>query len=220
VSEVIAIIDRQLAQTRDRLDRAAAQIETVNAEFQRHCYEWHVNQNKQSQAQIQQLRQERERLVAEQEGLTNALAGLEQKKAAARDAVARDVNKEHARAALAVLAELEALGPKLSELVRHPRPEDHYGAEFYCENNPPLCCLAAKLTAELVNEHLRALGLNRGASFPPNWHGAASKMDLERALLKMIAVGWPSAALELAPRERTSARPGQVGRNPDFTPEF
>jgi hypothetical protein len=50
LSEVIEIIDRQIVRTRDRLDRAAAQLEALGADFQRHCYEWHINENRQSKA--------------------------------------------------------------------------------------------------------------------------------------------------------------------------
>jgi chromosome segregation ATPase len=85
----IAIIEKQIAQTRDRLDRAAAQLAAVAADFKRHCYAWHVEQSKQSQAQIEQLRLARQRLVEEQELLAGALAGLEQRKAEAQQATNR-----------------------------------------------------------------------------------------------------------------------------------
>jgi hypothetical protein len=108
---------------------------------------------------------------------------------------------------------LVALAPKLDELVRHPHPEE--GQELYSQNDPPTVCAAAKLVAELVNVHLRALRLTV-ASFPPHWHGAANKMDFERELLKTISVGWPSLAIEVTPRVRSQVMPGQRQRTPEF----
>jgi hypothetical protein len=71
--------------------------------------------------------------------------------------------------------------------------------------------------AVLVNEHLRALGLAGKATFPKCWHGAASKFDLERELMKTIAAGWPGVAVQVAPRwKAASVMPGQAQRNPQI----
>jgi hypothetical protein len=54
------------------------------------------------------------------------------------------------------------------------------------------------------------------ASFPAHWHGAANKMDFERELMKTITVGWPSLAIQVAPRQKTVVMPGQGARTPEF----
>ena len=68
-----------------------------------------------------------------------------------------------------------------------------------------------------MNNHLRALRLAGEATFPKCWHGAASKFILEREVMKAIAAGWPSVAVNVAPRQKTIVMPGQGYRNPEFT---
>jgi hypothetical protein len=207
-------IDKQIADVTAACDLNRARVEDIQRKIARFGYDLHVGGKKDVEAQIDKLLQERLQLGNQYETLLGAIDGLRERKAAAHAAAVRDAEKEHARNALAVLAELLALSPKLDELVRHPRPED--GVESYCQNDPPTCCAAAKLMAVLVNEHLRALKLTE-ASFPKSWHGAANKQDLEREFMKTISAGWPFLAVQLAPRQRTSAMPGQPPRTPEFT---
>jgi hypothetical protein len=181
----IEIIEKQIAQTRDRLDRAVAQIEAVAAEFKRHCYEWHVNQNKQSQTQIGQLRQERQRLVEEQEMLAGALAGLEQRKADARDAVARtDASERRKRIEQLLVALAECAAPLDVSWGRIETGQAGGFIHRVGSKNPPLFEKAGTLVAEIVVE-LRALRLDRGVAWPSptagRGFGIGTCEDLRRA---------------------------------------
>jgi hypothetical protein len=218
MSAEIEAINKQIAILTDRLDRTTARIEALREERRRLGYELHVNENHGVEAQLKKSRDELAGLSEHLETLAGAIAGLEQRKVVAQAAVARDVGKEHAGNALAILQELEALGPVLDRLVPHPRPED--GVAEYCPADPPTCCEAAKLLADLVNNHLRALGIGHNATFPRFWHGASNKFDLEKELMKTILAGWPSVAIQVAPRVKTVVMPGQRPRTPEFTKIF
>jgi hypothetical protein len=73
------------------------------------------------------------------------------------------------------------------------------------------------LIAVLVNEHLRALQITQ-ASFPKHWHPVGNKFDLEKELMKTITAGWPTVAVQVAPRQRSSGR--HAWPAPARTPEF
>jgi hypothetical protein len=208
-------LDKQIADVTAACDLNRTRVEEIQRKIARLGYELHIGGNKDAGAQIDKLLRERSRLGNQYETLLGAIDGLRERKAAAQAAAVRDADEKHARNALVTLESLLALAPKLDELVRHPRPED--GQEFYCQNDPPTCCKAAELIADLVNNHLHALHLAE-VTFPKHWHGAASKMDLERELMKTIAAGWPYLAAQLAPRQRSAAvMPGQPPRTPEFT---
>jgi hypothetical protein len=158
----IAIIEKQIAQTRDRLDRAAAQLEAVAADFKKHCYEWHVNQNKQSQAQIEQLRLARQRLVEEQEGLTGALAELKRRLLLAQSERADADALVHINRIHELLTTVQELAPELDKcwgtLVKGSA--GGYRREVGLKN-PPLLDKVGNLVGEVTRE-LKALELDRG----------------------------------------------------------
>jgi hypothetical protein len=210
----IEAAERVLAQLSDQKDRASEQVKKMSAERQAWAYSAHVDGSEQAKTKLAALNKSMAETATTIESLDASLVEAKKRLAVARDAVARDVEKEHARNALATLEDLMALAPRLDELVKHPRPED--GREFYCQNDPPTCCAAAKLMAVLVNEHLCALKLTE-ATFPKHWHGAANKMDLEKEIMRTISAGWPRIAVEVAPRQRTS---GHAWPAPARTPEF
>jgi hypothetical protein len=184
----IAIIEKQIAQTRDRLDRAAAQLEVVAADFKRHCYEWHVNQNKQSQAQIEQLRLARRRLVEEQEALAATLTILEQRKVEAQAAVARDAAVEHRAKARGIIKTLvEECAPALD--VRREHPDGNGPYHF---SDPPTVTRAGVLICSLLTE-LRALKLDNGATWrfvPQDGRETCTKEDARKELVRMLQAGW------------------------------
>jgi hypothetical protein len=209
----VEVAEQAIATLHEKLHVATRRAHEIAADRQRLSFSAFVDGDPAARAALDALPQVADEIENIKAGLVHAQARL----TAARNAVARDVEKEHARNALATLEELLALAPRLDELVPHPRPED--GREFYCQNDPPTCCQAAKLMADLVNEHLRALKLGGEATFQKHWHGAANKMDLERELMKTIAAGWPSLAVDVAPRQRAAggrAWPAPA-RNPQFT---
>jgi hypothetical protein len=208
----VEIAEQAIATLHEKLHVATKRAHEIAADRQRLSYTVFVDGDPSARADLEKLNAI---AIADKiENIKAAIAEANKRLTAARDAVARDADKEHARNAVAILEDLVALAPKLDELVPHPRPED--GVKFYCQNDPPTCCQAAKLMAVLVNEHLRALKLTE-ASFPKSGHGAANKQDLEREFMKTIAAGWPYLAVQLAPRQRTSVMPGQPPRTPEFT---
>jgi hypothetical protein len=211
----IEIAQTALATLHDRLHVATKRVYDIAAHQQSLGYAVYVENDPKAHAELSKLNAENDAANAEVSNIKSAIAEADRRLARARDAASRDADKEHARTALATLESLLALGPKLDELVRHPHPEE--GREFYSQADPPTCCQAAKLMAELVNEHLRALRLTAEASFPKSWHGAASKFDLEREFMKTIAAGWPAVAVNVAPRQKTVVMPGQAPRTPQFT---
>jgi hypothetical protein len=88
----------------------------------------------------------------------------------------------------------------------------------YAFSDPPTVCKTAALAHALVVE-CRALGLGRDATFPKSWHGAAGKIDLEKALRNTVCAGWPSLSGDIRPATRTSIMFG-VRQTVDFTRLF
>jgi hypothetical protein len=212
----IQAAEKVLAQLADQKDRATEQVSKIAARRQVLAYQVLAKaHDAKAQDELTTLNQQLADLAVTTGDIDSAVAEARRRLDAAKGAAARAVEEGHARDALATLEDLLKLGPKLDELVKHPRPAD--GQEFYCQNDPPTCLTAAKLMAELVNEHLRALRLAGEATFPKCWHGAASKMDLEREFMKTITAGWPSVAVNVAPRQKTVVMPGQAPRTPQFT---
>jgi hypothetical protein len=210
----VEIAEQAIAALHDKLLVATKRAHEIAADRQRLSYAVFVDGDPSARADLEKLNAI---AIADKiENIKAAIAEANKRLTAARDAVARDADKEHARNALATLEELVALTPRLDELVKHPRwPES--GVEFYSQADPPTCCQAAKLFSDL-NEHLRALKLTE-ATFPKHWLGAGHKFDLERELMKTITAGWPRIAVEVAPRQRAAggrAWPAPA-RNPQFT---
>ena len=143
MSNDITTAERAIQVLHDRLHSATRLSHENLADKQRLSYAAFVDNDPSATADLEKLRHRGVELASTVDGIKAAIAEADRRLAQARDAVARDVEKEHARNALAVLDDLVALGPKLDALVKHPHPED--GQEFYSQNDPPTCCQAAKL---------------------------------------------------------------------------
>jgi hypothetical protein len=208
----VEIAEQAIATLHEKLHVATKRAHEIAADRQRLSYAVFVDGDPSARADLEKLNAI---AIADKiENIKAAIAEANKRLTAARDAVARDADKEHARNALATLESLVALAPKLDELVRHPRPED--GREFYSQSDPPTCCAAAKLMSDLV-EHLRTLHLTE-ASFPKSWHPVGHKFDLEREFMKTISAGWPTVAVDVAPRQRAAGR--HAWPAPARTPQF
>jgi hypothetical protein len=205
--------EQTIAALHDKLLAATKRSHEIATDRQRLSYLVFVDNDPSARADLEKLNAI---AIADKiENIKAAIAEANKRLTVARDAVGRDANQEHARAALATLEELLALAPRLDELVRHPRwPES--GVEFYSQADPPTCCAAAKLMSDLV-EHLRALHLTE-ATFPKHWNGVGHKFDLEKALMKTVTAGWPSIAVDVAPRQPISGRSAWPA--PARTPQF
>lgn len=149
-------------------------------------------------------------LAAVIENIDLAIAEGRRRVAAAHEAVARTDARDRRAQSRTILAELEALGPLLDRTIEHPSD-----GGLYSPNDPPTVCKTAALAHALLGE-LKVLGFGRDAKFPPHWHGAAGKIDLEKALRNTIGAGWPSLSGEIRPATRTSIMFG-VRQTVDFT---
>src|SRR6202040_1401612 len=94
------------------------------ADKQRLSYAAFVDNDPSATANLEKLRHRGVELANTVDGIKAAIAEADRRVVQARDVVARDADKQRASDALAVLAELLALAPKLDELVPHPRPRD------------------------------------------------------------------------------------------------
>jgi hypothetical protein len=189
-------------------------IERRHVSFTLHTAASDKEAHKEARTKLNNLNLEIAACVSENASIREALVVAQQQLQQAQQATKLEADAEHRKSAYAILQELvEQCGPKLDELVRHPHPEE--GVQFYCQNDPPTVCKTAGLIADLMNT-LRDLRFTE-ATFPKHWHGAAGKFDLERELMKTISAGWPTVAMQVAPRQRTVVMPGQGRRNPDFT---
>jgi hypothetical protein len=204
-----------IATLTDKLNAGTARAETLATQRQKLGFLTHVGNDATARRQLSSANTEMAALAQEVEDLKAALVQAHANLDETRLAAGRVTAAGHRDRARTICDELEALGPELDRTM--PHPED---GRPYAFNDPPNVCAAAKLTAALVNEHLRGLSLTQ-ASFPPFWHGAAGKPDFERALLKTIAIGWPSLAVDVTPRRVQPTMPGQGGRYlPQFTKIF
>jgi hypothetical protein len=160
--------------------------------------------------ELNALNMEMATLAEETQDLKAALVQAHAKLDAAKAAAMRTDANEHRVRARAILGELTALGPELDRTI--PHPDDGVPYAF---SDPPTVCKTAALAHALVVE-CRALGLGRDATFPKSWHGAAGKIDLEKALRNTVCAGWPSLSGEIRPATRTSIMFG-VRQTVDFT---
>jgi hypothetical protein len=179
----IEIAERTLASLQDQRDRASVRASEIAAERQLCAYAFYAAGSEEAKTKLAALNRQAIEIVQTSEALDGALLEARKRLALARDAVARTDASEHCLRARTLLKALIEDCPALDHLV--PHPED---GQLYAAADPPLVCrTAAQVSALLVELH--ALGLDRGAAFPPHWHGAAGKEDLRKALLKVL-MGW------------------------------
>ena len=114
----IAIIEKQLAQMSDRLDRCAALIEAKTHEVLQLGYALHVD-NKDAEAQLRKLREERSRLRDEKETLTGAVAKLQKLLADARKLEADADARGHTKRLLELISALQKMAGPLDLCLEH-----------------------------------------------------------------------------------------------------
>jgi hypothetical protein len=207
--------DLEVAQTAiatlaDKLNAATARADEMAITRQKLGFLVYTANDATARRELNALNTEMATLVEETQDLKAALVQAHAKLDAAKAAAMRTDANEHRVRARAILGELTALGPELDRTI--PHPDDGVPYAF---SDPPTVCKTAALAHALVVE-CRALGLGRDATFPKSWHGAAGKIDLEKALRNTVCAGWPSLSGEIRPATRTSIMFG-VRQTVDFT---
>jgi hypothetical protein len=179
----IEIIEKQSAQLTDRLDRATARIEVIAQERQRLGYDLHINQSKDAAAQLGKLADELRRLSEEKETLSGAIAELKRRATDAARVVARTEALSHIKRIEELLVALVDCAPQLDLSWGHISIGQAGGYRHVVgPKNPPLFVEAGTLVAEIFGE-LKALGLDRGVSWPARGRGfgIGTAEDLRRA---------------------------------------
>jgi hypothetical protein len=207
--------DLEVAQTAiatlaDKLNAATARADEMAITRQKLGFLVYTANDATARRELNALNTEMATLAEETQDLKAALVQAHAKLDAAKAAAMRTDANEHRVRARAILGELTALGPELDRTI--PHPDDGVPYAF---SDPPTVCKTAALAHALVVE-CRALGLGRDATFPKSWHGAAGKIDLEKALRNTVCAGWPSLSGEIRPATRTSIMFG-VRQTVDFT---
>jgi hypothetical protein len=207
--------DLEVAQTAiatlaDKLNAATARADEMAITRQKLGFLVYTANDVTARRELNALNTEMATLAEETQDLKAALVQAHAKLDAAKAAAMRTDANEHRVRARAILGELTALGPELDRAI--PHPDDGVPYAF---SDPPTVCKTAALAHALVVE-CRALGLGRDATFPKSWHGAAGKIDLEKALRNTVCAGWPSLSGEIRPATRTSIMFG-VRQTVDFT---
>jgi predicted nucleic acid-binding Zn-ribbon protein len=108
----VATIERLLAQTSDRSDRCAALIEVKTRDIALLGYSLHVD-SKDVEAQLRELREERERLRDEQETLQGCVAELKRRLLLAQSESAAADAQVHINRINELLTAVQELAPKL-----------------------------------------------------------------------------------------------------------
>jgi hypothetical protein len=178
----VQIIEKQLAQLSDRLDRCAALIEAKTHEVAQLGYDLHVD-NKAAEAQLRKLRDERSRLRDEKETLAGAVAKLKKLLDAAKAAVVQVDAADHRACARGILRELHEIAPTLDATHEHV---DGAGRVF--TSNPPACLRAGTLIGALFVE-LRSLGLTT-VTWPPARWDVGGRETLKKELMRVLRDGW------------------------------
>ena len=207
--------DLEVAQTAiatlaDKLNAATARADEMAITRQKLGFLVYTANDATARRELNALNTEMATLAEETQDLKAALVQAHAKLDAAKAAAMRTDANEHRVRARAILGELTALGPELDRTI--PHPDDGVPYAF---SDPPTVCKTFALAHALVVE-CRALGLGRDATFPKSWHGAAGKIDLEKALRNTVCAGWPSLSGEIRPATRTSIMFG-VRQTVDFT---
>lgn len=207
--------DLEVAQTAiatlaDKLNAATARADEMAITRQKLGFLVYTANDATARRELNALNTEMATLAEETQDLKAALVQAHAKLDAAKAAAMRTDANEHRVRARAILGELTALGPELDRTI--PHPDDGVPYAF---SDPSTVCKTFALAHALVVE-CRALGLGRDATFPKSWHGAAGKIDLEKALRNTVCAGWPSLSGEIRPATRTSIMFG-VRQTVDFT---
>lgn len=205
----VEIAEHALAVLHDKLLAATRRANEIAIDRQRLGYLVFVDNDPAARVELDKLNVELAGLATAVEDIKAAIVEADKRLVAAQAAVSRADAQERRLRSLAILTELEPLGPLLN--VTRPHPDD---GNPYSPSDPPLVIRTATLTAALLVE-LRALGLGRDASFPAFWHGAAGKADLAKTLRTTIHKGWPAVAGLIHQAEPSSIRFGER-RSLDF----
>jgi hypothetical protein len=203
-------IETDIASMTLACDLNRTRVEDIQRKIARLGYELHIGSNKDAEAQIDKLQQERLRLGNRYETLLGAIDGLRERLTAAQAAVARDVAAEHRAKARGIIKTLvEECAPALDATREHPD-----GTGPYHFSDPPTVARAGVLICSLLTE-LRALGLDNGARWGfvhQEGREMCTKEDARKELVRMLQTGWryvPSA-------ERRPLTPGR--RQPSALP--
>jgi hypothetical protein len=203
-------LDKQIVDVTAACDLNRTRVEEIQRKIARLGYELHIGGNKDAEAQIDKLLQERSRLGNQYETLLGAIDGLRERKAAAQAVVARDAAAEHRAKARGIIKTLvEECAPALDAMREHPD-----GGGPYHFSDPPTVAHAGVLIVSLLTE-LRALKLDNGATWGfvhQEGRELCTKEDMRKELIRMLQVGWryvPAA-------ERRPLTPGR--RQPSALP--
>jgi hypothetical protein len=195
----LEIIQKQLAQTSDRLDQATARIAAIGQEKQQLGFDLHLGEDQAKAAartRLGQLRHELSSLVEEKDTLSGAIAELKRRLADAQQTAADADATERRSRVRALLVELEACGPAMDRTVEHPE------GGLRRINDPQSRVKVAALVGSLLVE-LRALGITE-ARFPVGRYDVGAWQDLRKAILDTMHAGWPAPAQRVSARERDS----------------